>query len=131
MMIRTWKQLEELIYSFDGTPADLERIAANPVASVELLARLFEGIESETEAQALVAANPRWAAELAESTEAYESLVNGPDFAAIAAAADPAPLIAALSPKDRAAFVQQMIAMPPDATEHECATAYLQMVLTE
>jgi hypothetical protein len=129
-MIRTWQQLDELIDSFDGTPADLARIAANPVASVELLARLFEGIESEAEAQVLVAANPRWATELATSTEAYFSMVNGPDFAAIAAAADPAPLIAALSPKDRNAFVQQMVAMPPDATEYECATAYLQSVLT-
>jgi hypothetical protein len=131
MMIRTWTQLAELISSFDGSPADLERIKQNPVASAELLGRLFQGIENEAEARALIAANPRWAAELAEAQAAYDSMVNGgPDFEAIAAAADPAPLIAALTPQDRAAFVRHMADFPPDATEGEVAAVYLQAVLT-
>jgi hypothetical protein len=130
-MIRTYQQLEALIASFDGTLADLERIAANPVSSSEQLARLFEGIETEAEAQALVAANPRWAAELAEGQAAYNRMTGGADFAAIRAARDPAPLIAALSPKERGEFVRLITLFPPDATEQECGDLYAAMVMTD
>ena len=132
MRVRTWQQLEALIESFDGSPADLERIAQSPVTSAAMLQRLFEGIETEAEAAALVRANPRWAAELATGQDAYNQMVAaGRRFSAIRDAADPAPLIAALSPKDRADFVRHMMTFPADGTEHEAGAAYAAMVITE
>jgi hypothetical protein len=125
-------QLDALIESFDGTPADLARIAANPVSYDWQLVRLFEGIESEAEAQALVAANPRFAAQLAEGQATYNEMLAFTDrCAAIEAASDPAQqaaLIAALSPSDRSAFVAATMAIEPGADEYEAAMGYLAMV---
>jgi hypothetical protein len=128
----TNQQLQALIASFDGTPADLQRIAANPVSNAGQLAKLFEVITTEAQAYALEKANPRWAAELADGQAAYDEMVGfSARCNAIEATDDPvqrAALIAALSPADRNAFVWSTLTFPSDILVDEAAVAYLQMV---
>jgi hypothetical protein len=131
----TNQQLQALIDSFDGTPADLQRIAVNPVSNAGQLSRLFEVITTEAQAFALAEANPRWAAELAEGQAAYDEMVGfSARCDAIEAADDSAlraSLIAALSPADRNAFVWSTLTFPPGIIVDEAASAYWQMVVTD
>jgi hypothetical protein len=128
--------LELLIARFEAAP-QAEHVAiieAHPVSTLSQLAVLSEAVECEAEMDALVVTNPTLAAEWADCVAVYRDMTSWGarcDAVANAPEAERAGLIAALSSRERALFIDCVLWERENAgNERAAGDAYYAMVAT-